>query len=210
MQNKKPYVIGLTGGIASGKSEVTSYLRKKGYIVLDADQAYHQAMKKNGPAYWALIEHFGEKILSKKNEIDREKLADLVFQDPKKRKELDRLTHPIIFQVFMEKFHSIPVEDFKEGLVFFDIPLLFEMGPLRDRLAIDSIWLVAASEDTQANRLEKRNGLSREEALTRIRSQMPLEKKKRLSDKILYNEKDLETLYHEVDNALVEEREKNA
>ena len=65
MPNKEPYVIGLTGGIASGKSEVTNYLKSQGYTVLDADQAYHQAMKKGGPAYQALLDHFGQKILSK-------------------------------------------------------------------------------------------------------------------------------------------------
>ncbi len=206
MPNKEPYVIGLTGGIASGKSEVTNYLKSQGYTVLDADQAYHQAMKKGGPAYQALLDHFGQKILSKEGEIDRKNLSDLVFREPQKRRELDQLTHPIIFQVFMEKYHSLPPETFKDGLVFFDIPLLFEMGSLRDQLKINSVWLVAASEKTQLARLEKRNGFSKEEALTRIRAQMPLEKKQQLADKILYNEKDLKALYQEIEEVLREER----
>lgn len=207
MSNKRPYTIGLTGGIACGKSAISSYLKDQGYTVLDADELYHKTMEKGGPAYEALISHYGQEILSERGEIDRKKLSALVFSDPKEKDQLEAITHPIIFRAFIDQYHSIAHEDLKDGFIFFDIPLLFESKKLREKLQLDSIWLVAASEKTQVKRLKKRNGFSPSEAITRIRAQMPLEKKKVLSDQILYNEKDLASLHKQIDQTLIKEKE---
>lgn len=195
MQNKR---IAITGGIASGKSTVTMYLRGLGYQVIDADQITHDLYDHSQEFQDKIIETFGKDILSQ-GVIDRQKLGSIVFSDEKKRLDLNRITHPMIYDKILQAKSD-------EKFLFFDIPLYFEVEDnLKDRLKIDEVWLVYVDEKTQLERLQKRDGLSKKEALDRIQSQIPLNKKIELSDVILYNTKDMETLYNQIDEQLRDE-----
>lgn len=185
-------IIGLTGGIASGKTTVSDYLKEQGYTVLDADAYSRKTTAKNGPAIPAIKQAFGDDIVNTDGELDRKKLGSIIFNDADKRRELNEIVHPLIRDMMNadeEKF-------IKEGHVFLDIPLLFENG-LNERC--DFTVTVFVDRDTQIKRLTARNDLSLEEAEARINSQMPLTEKVRMSEYSLDNNGTLEALYKQID-----------
>ncbi|MDO5360794.1 MAG: dephospho-CoA kinase, partial [Jeotgalicoccus sp.] len=185
-------IIGLTGGIASGKTTVSDYLKARGYTVLDADAYSRKTTAKNGPAIPAIKQAFGDDIVNTSGELDRKKLGSIIFNDADKRRELNEIVHPLI----REMMNSDEQKFIKEGHVFLDIPLLFENG-LNERC--DFVVTVFVDRDTQIKRLTARNDLTVEEAEARINSQMPLTEKVRMSEYHLDNNGNLEELYEQID-----------
>ena len=185
-------IIGITGGIASGKSTVTHFLRQKGFEVVDADALVHQLQKPGGRLYQILVEHFGEKVLLEDGELNRPLLASLIFSNSEER-EWSKETQG---QIIREELGSLR-DKFSETeeLFFMDIPLLFE----QDYASwFDETWLVYVRRDTQLDRLMNRDQLSKESAETRLASQWPLEEKKKLATYILDNNGSREQLLSQV------------
>ena len=189
-------IIGITGGIASGKSTVTNFLRQKGFEVVDADALVHQLQKPGGRLFHILVEHFGEKVLLEDGELNRPLLASLIFSNSDER-EWSKETQG---QIIREELGSLR-DKFSETeeLFFMDIPLLFE----QDYASwFDETWLVYVSRDTQLDRLMKRDYLTIEDAQARLASQWPLEEKKRLASHILDNNGSREQLLSQVASLL--------
>ena len=185
-------IIGITGGIASGKSTVTNFLRQKGFEVLDADALVHQLQKPGGRLYQILVEHFGEKVLLEDGELNRPLLASFIFSNDEER-EWSKQTQG---QIIREELGSLRDKFAQtEDIFFMDIPLLFE----QDYASwFDETWLVYVSRDTQLDRLMNRDQLSKESAETRLASQWPLEEKKKFATYILDNNGSREQLLSQV------------
>ena len=185
-------IIGITGGIASGKSTVTNFLRQKGFEVVDADTLVHQLQKPGGRLYQILVEHFGDKVLLKNGELNRPLLASLIFANPEEQ-EWSKETQG---QIIRDELGSLREKLSKtEDLFFMDIPLLFEQEYAS---WFDETWLVYVNRDTQLDRLMKRDYLTIEDAQARLVSQWPLEEKKRLASHILDNNGSREQLLSQV------------
>lgn len=198
MKQSSCKIIGLTGGIASGKSTVTNLLMGKGFKVIDADKIARKVVCVGEPAYMDIVDEFGERILNEDLSIDRIELGKLTFQDGNMRKRLNSIVHPRIFQAIkdeVDKYSKI------EKFIFLDIPLLVEeLEKIKAKgINIDEIWLVYVDEKTQLERLKKRDGFSDEEALARMRVQMSMEYKKKYADKIINNSGSLEELKEKVE-----------
>lgn len=185
-------IIGITGGIASGKSTVTNFLRQKGFEVVDADALVHQLQKPGGRLFQILVEHFGEKVLLEDGKLNRPLLASLIFSNSEER-EWSKETQG---QIIREELGSLRDKLAQTDDVFFmDIPLLFE----QDYASwFDETWLVYVRRDTQLDRLMNRDQLSKESAETRLASQWPLEEKKKFATYILDNNGSREQLLSQV------------
>ena len=174
-------IIGITGGIASGKSTVTNFLRKQGFQVVDADALVHQLQKPGGRLFQALVQHFGQEIILENGELNRPLLASFIFSNPEER-EWSRITQGEIIREELATLRDQLVQI--EAVFFMDIPLLFE----QDYSAwFDETWLVYVERDVQVERLMKRDHLSKDEAEFRLAAQWPLEKKKDLASHVLNN-----------------------
>ena len=189
-------IIGITGGIASGKSTVTNFLRQKGFEVVDADALVHQLQKLGGRLYQILVEHFGEKVLLEDGELNRPLLASFIFSNDEER-EWSKQTQG---QIIREELGSLRDKFAQtEDIFFMDIPLLFE----QDYASwFDETWLVYVRRDTQLDRLMNRDQLSQESAKTRLASQWPLEEKKKFATYILDNNGSREQLLSQVETLL--------
>ncbi|MGT2948340.1 dephospho-CoA kinase [Streptococcus devriesei] len=174
-------IIGITGGIASGKSTVVEQIRRAGYQVIDADQVVHDLQKKGGRLYQALILAFGTDIVAADGQLDRAKLAQLIFSNEENREKSAKLQNRIIREELARRRDALAA---KEPLFFMDIPLLYELD-YQDWF--DEIWLIYTDEDKQLERLMKRNNYSSDEALKRITAQMPLKNKKKAAQIIIDN-----------------------
>ncbi|GLH64670.1 dephospho-CoA kinase [Parageobacillus sp. G301] len=174
--------IGLTGGIASGKSTVTKMLRGLGIPVIDADQVARDVVKVGEEAYEQIIKTFGQDILQENGEIDRAKLGAIVFYNEQERKKLNAIVHPAVRRRMLAEKEAYVQKGAKT--IVLDIPLLFESELTH---LIDKIIVVYVDNDIQLERLMKRNGFSEEEALARIRSQMPLHEKVKKADAVINN-----------------------
>lgn len=201
MTHIKPRLIGITGGIASGKSTVTKIIKDEGYPVIDADKIARGLMKKNSPSYNKTVEFFGDTILDSAGDIDRAALGGLVFSNKDKLKALNSITHPFIFKTIKKEIE----DNFKEKIVFLDIPLLFEEYDeiLKCGIYFDEIWLVYTNIDTQINRLKSRNNLTVDEAVKRINSQLSMDIKVKKSSRIIYNIGSIDDLEKSVKSLLV-------
>ncbi|MDC3415737.1 dephospho-CoA kinase [Aquibacillus salsiterrae] len=175
-------VVGLTGGIASGKSSVAKMFTDFHIPIIDADLIARQVVQPGEVAYHQIIEHFGLPVLDENRSLNRSKLAEIIFSDANKRELLNRIVHPEIRKVMISEKNK----RLKEGhpSVVMDIPLLFESNLTQ---LVDKILVVYVDEKTQLERLKQRNGYSTEEALSRIRSQMPIEDKISLADAVIDN-----------------------
>ena len=191
-------IIGITGGIASGKSTVSSYLRELGQIVIDADEVVHDLQKKGGALYQVLVGWFGTEILQADGELNRKKLAALLFGSNERLAKSADLQNSIIRKE-LEKRRDRALQD--NELVFLDIPLLYELG-YEDWC--NQVWLIYVDKETQIQRLMARNQLTKEEAQLRISRQMPLEEKRALADLVLENTGDLETLKSQIKRLVIE------
>ena len=189
-------IIGITGGIASGKSTVTNFLRQKGFEVVDADTLVHQLQKPGGRLYQILVEHFGEKILLENGELNRPLLASFIFSNPEEQ-EWSKETQGELIREELGFVRDKLAQT--EDLFFMDIPLLFEQEYAS---WFDETWLVYVSRDTQLDRLMKRDYLTIEDAQARMASQWPLEEKKRLASHILDNNGSREQLLSQVASLL--------
>ena len=185
-------IIGITGGIASGKSTVTEFLRQKGFQVVDADAVVHQLQKPGGQLYQVLVEHFGEKILLENGELNRPLLASLIFSNPKEQ-EWSKRTQGEIIREELDALRNQLAQT--EALFFMDIPLLFEQNYAS---WFDETWLVYVNRDVQLERLMKRDQISKEAAESRLNSQWPLERKISLSSHSLDNNGNQEQLIAQV------------
>lgn len=189
-------VIGLTGGIASGKSLVSTYLKEKGLPVIDADVVAHEVVALGQPLVKALIKEFGEKI-AEGDGINRQALGEIIFANPEKRQKLNSLMHPAIFAKMMMTLSDYQKQ--QEPIVILDIPLLFESNRLE---LYDKIWVVAVDEETQKQRLMLRNDLTEQEAVQRITSQLPLAEKIQRADTVIDNNGTPTATFEQVDVAL--------
>jgi dephospho-CoA kinase len=181
-------VIGLTGGIASGKSTVALALADLGAVIIDGDQIAHHLMEPHQPVWDDIVAHFGPKILNPDMTIDRVKLGAIVFEDSQQISQLNRIAHPRIVASIKEDMRKIN-DDHPDSVVVLDIPLLYEAH--MDKLC-DQVWVVWIPRETQIARLMERNGLSREDALHRIDSQMSLDEKARRAAVVIDNSGSIE------------------
>ncbi|KTD85688.1 dephospho-CoA kinase [Paenibacillus etheri] len=180
-------IIGLTGGIASGKSTVSALLVSKGARLVDADVIAREVMLPGHEVLAAAVKQFGSEILSPDGTLNRGKLGDIVFQDPAALQALNNLTHPAIRREIKERMNSMEEEDPKK-LIIVDIPLLFESG-LENMFR--EILVVYVPREVQIARLMERNGLSLEQAEARLHAQMDIEAKRNKADYIIDNSGEL-------------------
>lgn len=202
-------IIGLTGGIGSGKSTVTDYLTERGYHVLDADKIAREIVLPGSEMLIRLTAAFGDEIISEDGSLNRKKLASIVFADPEKKKTLDDLMHTEILELIHERIHRYREEaesvaakgdsGNRYRVIFIDAPLLFETG--LDK-SVSEAWVIDADEETRIKRIMERDGLGREEILSRINNQMARDEKNRRADVILDNTGNQESLYRQIDMLL--------
>ena len=176
-------IIGVTGGIASGKSTVAKMLEEKGAHLLDADKLAREAVEPDQPAWQGIVEWLGQSILLPDRSIDREKLANLVFKDKKKLEKLNKIVHPRVGRRFAELSKEIKANN-PGAILVYDIPLLIEAGMQK---TVDHILLVYLPREVQLARLQQRDGLSRRDAELRLKSQMPLEEKRKQAHTVIDN-----------------------
>jgi dephospho-CoA kinase len=181
-------VAGLTGGIATGKSTVAAIFEEAGARLIDADRAARDAVRKGTPAFHAIVAHFGEAVLLGDGEIDRRRLASVIFNDPAEQRTLERIVHPWVKQEIARCLNRIRGAA-PEALVILDVPLLFETG--MDQGLVAAI-VVYVTEQIQLERLMARDALAEPDARARIRAQMPIEKKKSLAAFVIDNSGSLE------------------
>lgn len=193
-------IIGITGGIASGKSTVTEFLRQNGFEVVDADAVVHQLQKPGGRLYQIIVEHFGDKVLLESSELNRSLLASLIFSNPKEQEWSERTQGEIIREELAALRNQL---DQTEALFFMDIPLLFEQNYAS---WFDETWLVYVNRDVQLERLMKRDQISKEAAESRLNSQWPLERKMVLASHSLDNNGTQKQLITQVVHLLEEMR----
>lgn len=183
-------VIGLTGGIASGKSAAATMLRRRGALVIDADQIARDITKVGMPVYEAIVQHFGEVILNRDDTINRKTLGKLVFEHPSKLRLLNRITHSPIIVEIKTKLRELESRVPSEQVVVIDAPLLIESGLAN---IVDLVVVVTTSEERQLERLEEK-GFARSEAEDRIKAQMPSDERRALADFVLENSGTLDEL----------------
>ncbi len=176
-------IVGLTGGIASGKSLVAKVFRDLGAHVIDADKIVHELLEPNQQAWEEVIKYFGPGIMFPDKTIDRRKLGDIVFKDAGKRAWLNRCIHPKVFAAYTARVNHLRVRE-PDAIVVLDAALLIETGYHK---MMDRIVVVYSHEEQQMDRLTNRDRFSREQALARIRSQMPLSEKRGYADYVIEN-----------------------
>ena len=176
-----PKIIGLTGGIATGKSTVSELLTAYGFKVVDADVASRKAVKKGSKGLDQIREKFGQEAIDDNGEMNRKYVGELVFNNPEQRIELNKIVHPIVREIMEEEKNHYLNEGYN---VIMDIPLLFE-NDLQD--TVDEVWVVYTSESIQIERLMERNDLSQEDAKARVYSQISIDKESRMADHVIDN-----------------------
>jgi dephospho-CoA kinase len=191
---RKFLLVGLTGGIATGKSTVSDVFRRLGCVIIDADVLAREVVEPGQPAYDDLVAEFGRGILQPDGTLDRTKLGAIVFAAAAKRERLGAITHPRIRARFAMKLDELVARDFT-GIVVFDAAVLIESGNYR---TMDRLVVVATDEATQARRLRARDALDGEEAERRIASQMPVAAKAKLAHYVVDNSGDREATIAEV------------
>ncbi|MDF2957206.1 MAG: Dephospho-CoA kinase [Candidatus Alkanophagales archaeon MCA70_species_1] len=193
--------VGLTGGIASGKSLVAKFFMELGAYVIDYDVLSREVVRPGTEAWWRIVETFGKEILRRDLTIDRKKLGDIVFADHSKLRKLEEIVHPAISEEGERRLAALEKLD-PEAIVILDIPLLIEKmlasSPTAEKLKLDKIIVVYVSEETQLRRLCERDGISEEEARRRIRAQLPLKEKLKYADFVIDNEGSIEDTRRQV------------
>lgn len=194
--------IGLTGGIATGKSTVSSLLVKKGAMLVDADAIAREVMLPGHPVLAAVAEFFGQDILQEDGTLDRKKLGSIVFDDKEALKALNNISHPEIRKEIRKQMMELETS-YPERLVVVDIPLLYESGL---QSMFEEVWVVYAPRDVQKERLMKRDHLSLGQAEARLQSQMDIEQKKSSADRVIDNSHGLEVTEQQVNECWLQMR----
>jgi len=174
------HVYGLTGGICSGKSLALHSFKKLGFLTIDCDQLAREVVRPGQPAYKKIIRLFGREVLLSNRTLNRKKLAGIIFQNAVKRKKLEKFIHPEVLKKMNQH-----IQNSRARFIIVDVPLLFEAGWQK---YFDLSILVWCSPSAQLNRLMKRDHLSGQEARFRLRSQMPMDKKRKCADFVLKNQ----------------------
>jgi len=188
-------LLGVTGGIATGKTTVVRMLEELGAPVIDFDLLAREVVEPGKPAWKDIVTYFGERILRKDGSLDREKLSAIVFQDAEKRKKLESFTHPRIYEASVKRVNKI-VEKDPDAIVQLDIPLLIEQHL---EYMVHKILVVYVPQDKQVERLVERDGISREGAADRLRAQLPIDEKLSKADFVIFNDKSLEETRRQVE-----------
>ncbi|VTS98404.1 dephospho-CoA kinase [Streptococcus dysgalactiae subsp. equisimilis] len=196
MSEKKVLMIGITGGIASGKSTVVAMIKEAGYQVIDADQVVHQLQEKGGRLYEALKQAFGNEILKEDGDLNRKKLSEMVFSNPSHMATSSAIQNQIIKEELAAERDQLAQS---QTVIFMDIPLLIELG-YQDWF--DAIWMVYVDAQTQLRRLMARNHLREVDAKKRLSSQLSIEEKRPYASLVIDNSGDMETLRKQVHKAL--------
>jgi len=181
-------IVGLTGGVASGKTTVSRVLKEEGAYIINADQMARELVRPHTPAWRKLVRVFGKDILREDGSLHRKKLADKVFTNLRQRKLLNQILHPRIRKEMERRAKEIGQKD-PEAVVVIDAPLLVELG---DHRKMDKLIVVTSTQTQQIERLKERDGISSEEALRIFSSQMPVEDKVKLADFVIRNEGSLQ------------------
>ncbi len=176
-------IIGLTGGIASGKSLVARTFKDLGAHVIDADHIVHDLLEPGQQSWQEVVDHFGHDLLTEDNSIDRRKLGQIIFSDAQERQWLNSLLHPRVFDVYTAQVKNLCCRQ-QNSIVIFDAALLIETGYDRH---MDRLVVVYAEREQQIERLISRDKFTREQALARISSQMPLAEKREKADFVISN-----------------------
>lgn len=181
-----PIVVGLTGGIACGKSTVVDQFKKLGAKIIDADKIAHQVLRENLKVKNKIIKNFGREIFEKGGEINRKKLGEIVFSNKNKLKLLNRITHPLIITEIKKQIHNLLTYQLTNlsTVIILDAPLLFEAKITH---LVDKIVVISVPKEIQLKRLMERNRLSKKEVLQRINSQWDIRKKIRFADFVVDN-----------------------
>lgn len=191
-------IIGLTGSIASGKSTVSNMLSKLGFPIIDADLIARIVVEKGSKTLESITESFGEEVIADDGSLHREKLGEIIFTNPSKRKQLNDIIHPAIRAEMLRQKEEL----IKEGhpTIVMDIPLLFE-----SKLShyVDKVLVVTVTEEIQLARLMARNNYSLEEAKARIQSQLPLSIKEKGADAVIYNNGTIESTEEQLNKILL-------
>jgi len=187
-------LVGLTGGIATGKSTVSELLRQLGCEIIDADRLARDVVEPEQPAWKQIVADFGRGVVNADGTLDRKKLGAIVFADPDRRKRLEAITHPSIRARFQTRLDELAAQGFA-GIVVFDAPVMIESGGYRN---MDRLVVVVTDEATQASRLRTRDGTDDAEGRRKVASQMPLAEKAKLADYVIDNSGDRETTAAEV------------
>ena len=195
-------VLGLSGGIATGKSTVADFLRTLGASIIDADEIVRELQTPGAPLLDEISKNFGSEMIDSAGALDRTALGALVFRDPKARARLDEIVHPKVGVVMAERAAELLAAN--AALIVLDIPLLFEGRKLHSEgastLSFDATVLVYAPERVQLERLLKRDSCDREEALRRIHAQLPIEEKKSMADVVIDNSGSIEDTERQTDD----------
>jgi dephospho-CoA kinase len=189
--------VGLTGGIACGKSTVARLLTEKGALLIDFDELARKVVEPDQPAWRQIADTFGPGILHPDRTIDRAKLGAIVFRDKRKRARLNSIVHPAVFAAWCCRTQEIK-EIKPDAIILSDVPLLIEEGM---QAVFDLVMLIYVSAEEQMDRLMKRNGLSREEAQQRLKAQMPIDDKLPFAQIVIRNHGTLEDTRRLVDRA---------
>jgi dephospho-CoA kinase len=178
-------VIGLTGGIATGKSTVSQILAEEGFPIIDADLIAREVVQPGEPAYRDIVHSFGEEILNNDGTINRKLLGRLVFGEPAFLQSLNQITHPRIIEEINRRLQTLREKGAEVAIL--DAPLLIET---KLHLLVDEVWVVTCPRELQIKRLQERDNLSAAEAEARIKAQMPLEQKISYARQVIDNSKD--------------------
>jgi len=187
-------IVGLTGSVGTGKSTVTNFYRELGAYIIDWDELAREVTRPHLRAWKEIVEYFGKDFLNEDLTINRQKLAEIVFSDKEKVAKLNQIVHPEVFKEDERITNEIKIFD-PNALIIKDIPLLFE---LTRPTFVDKVIVVSASEQTQLRRLEEK-GMNREDAQSRIKSQLPLEEKIKSADFVINNDGPLEETKKQVE-----------
>lgn len=186
--NDNRLLLGVTGGIASGKTTVVNMLKEMGAPVIDFDILARKVVEPGKPAWKDIVAYFGEQVLQEDQTLDRKRLSDIVFRDLEKRKRLESFTHPRIHEEFIKELNEIVAKD-AEAIIQVDVPLLIEQNL---QYLFHKILVVYVPEDKQVKRLVERDGIRKEEAINRLRAQLSIEEKVGYADFVIYNDRSLE------------------
>ncbi len=191
--------VGLTGGIASGKSTVSSILRELGAVVIDADQLAREVVAKGTPGLAEVVEAFGPDILTEDGHLDRPKMGGIVFNDEGLRRKLEAIVHPRVFELYAALEASAPTG----GIVVHDIPLLVESGRAEE---FDAVVVVDVPDEVQVERMVRDRGMSEEDARARIAAQATREQRRAVATYVIDNTGTREDLRHQVTEVFAELR----